>query len=86
VIVHEGSCSHASDLKRPSTIQAAYEYPAYALQIELLDSDARDEFLRSIAQAAAAGGSILFNDVLLLFDPYLSLGCVHVQQSSVIRQ
>jgi Family of unknown function (DUF6639) len=72
VIVHE--VVHAvmhQNLKRPSTSQAAYEYSAYALQIESLDPDARDEFLRSFDQAATDAGSMLFNDVLLLFDPYL---------------
>ncbi len=72
VIVHE--VVHAvmhQNLKRPSTSQAAYEYPAYALQIELLDPDVRDEFLRSFDQATTDAGSMLFNDVILLFDPYV---------------
>jgi hypothetical protein len=72
VIVHE--VVHAvmhQNLKRPSTSQAAYEYPAYALQIESLDPDVRDEFLQSFDQAATDAGSMLFNDVLLLFDPYV---------------
>ena len=72
VIVHE--VVHAvmhQNLKLPSTSQAAYEYSAYALQIESLDPEARDEFLRSFDQPATDAGSMLFNDALLLFDPYL---------------
>jgi hypothetical protein len=57
------------NLKRPATTHAAYEYPAYALQIESLAPDIRDTFLQSFDQAAIAANSI-FNDPVLLFDPY----------------
>lgn len=57
------------NLKRPATTHAAYEYPAYALQIESLPSSVRDKFLRSFDQLAINSQSI-FNDSVLFFDPF----------------
>ncbi len=71
LIVHE--VVHAvmdQNLKRPASTHAAYEYPAYALQIESLDPEDRDLFLASFDQAAQVSDA-LFNDVVLFFDPYL---------------
>ncbi len=58
------------NLKRPAVTHAAYEYPAYALQIESLAPDVRDAFLRSFDQAAIEAEAIMFNDPVLFFDPY----------------
>jgi hypothetical protein len=70
LIVHEAihGIMH-QNLKRPATTHAAYEYPAYALQIESLSPHVRDTFLQSFDRTAIAGKS-LFNDPVLFFDPY----------------
>jgi hypothetical protein len=70
LIVHEviHGVMH-QNLKRPATSHAAYEYPAYALQIESLAPHVRDAFLESFDQTAIASKS-LFNDTVLFFDPY----------------
>ena len=70
VIVHEviHGIMH-QNLKRPASSHAAYEYPAYALQIESLDPQVRDTFLQSFEQATIETDS-LFNDPVLFFDPY----------------
>ena len=71
LIVHE--VVHAvmdQNLKRPASTHAAYEYPAYALQIESLGPKDRDIFLTSFDQADLVSDA-LFNDVVLFFDPYL---------------
>jgi hypothetical protein len=70
LVVHEitHGIMHQS-LRRSAASNAAYEYPAYALQIESLPSEMRDTFLRSFDQAAIAADTI-FNDTVLLFDPY----------------
>jgi hypothetical protein len=57
------------DLKRPVSTHAAYEYPAYALQIESLSASVRGMFLQSFDQRAIKANSI-FSDSILLFDPY----------------
>jgi hypothetical protein len=70
LIVHEvvHGVMH-QNLKRPPTSHAAYEYPAYALQIESLTANVRSTFLQSFDQLAIKSNSI-FNDSILLFDPY----------------
>lgn len=70
LIVHEvvHGIMH-QNLKQPGATQAAYEYPAYALQIESLPANARDGFLQSFDRAAISANTI-FNDPVLLFDPY----------------
>jgi hypothetical protein len=70
LIVHEvvHGIMH-QNLKQPATTHAAYEYPAYALQIESLAPHVRDTFLQSFDQTAIASKS-LFNDTVLFFDPY----------------
>jgi hypothetical protein len=70
LIVHEvvHGVMH-QNLKRPAASNSAYEYPAYALQIESLAADLREKFLRSFDRAAMASKTV-FNDSILLFDPY----------------
>jgi len=77
------------NLKRPASSHAAYEYPAYALQIESLPTNVREQFLQSFEQDAIRA-DIIFNDTVLLFDPFYFAaqayrhlkaaddGCVHL--------
>lgn len=70
LIVHE--VIHAvmhQNLKRPASSYSAYEYPAYALQIESLTQQIRDTFLQSIDQPSSEAG-YLFNDAVLFSNPY----------------
>lgn len=71
IIVHEivHAVMHQS-MNRPATNEAAYEYPAYALQIESLPPDVRSTFLRSLGDRGNGGG-FLFNDFILQADPFL---------------
>jgi hypothetical protein len=71
LIVHEviHGVMH-QNLKRPATSHAAYEYPAYALQIESLAPHVRSQFLRSFDQTAIKNNSTVFSDPVLFFDPY----------------
>ena len=92
LIVHEviHGIMH-QNLKRPAASHAAYEYPAYALQIESLAQHVREEFLQSFDQTAIKTDSIMFNDPVLFFDPYFFAarayhhfkasadGCAHLQ-------
>jgi hypothetical protein len=57
------------NLKRQPITHAAYEYPAYALQIASLPADVRDKFLQSIPSRARPG-EFVFNDTILFFDPF----------------
>ena len=70
LIVHEvvHGVMH-QNLKWTPNSRAAYEYPAYALQIESLPSNVRDGFLKSLIESKA-GPSFMFSDSLLGFDPY----------------
>ena len=71
LIVHEvvHGVMH-QNLKRHARSNAAYEYPAYALQVEFSPlSPVRNAFLRSFDQTAIADTS-LFNDPVLFFDPF----------------
>src|SRR5262245_14726872 len=90
LIVHEvvHGVMH-QNLKRQPTTHAAYEYPAYALQIASLSPDVRDKFLQSIPNRANPG-EFVFNDTILFFDPFYfaarayehfqasGAGCVHL--------
>lgn len=70
LIVHE--VVHAAmhqNYRRQPTSRAAYEYPAYALQLDLLTPVARDRLLST--SRAHEDRSILFNDIVLSFDPFL---------------
>ena len=55
--------------RRQPTSRAAWEYPAYAIQLESLAAGTRESFLVAKATKAAWDGS-LFNDIILAFDPY----------------
>jgi hypothetical protein len=70
LIVHEivHGVMH-QNLKRKGTSHAAYEYPAYVLQIESLPPRVREAFLSAFDQRAL-GSDTLFNDSVLLFDPF----------------
>jgi hypothetical protein len=70
LIVHEviHGVMH-QNLKRPASSHAAYEYPAYALQIESLTPSVREQFLQSFEQDAIRADTI-FNDTVLMFDPF----------------
>jgi hypothetical protein len=70
VVVHE--VVHAvmhQRFKRPPASLAAYEYPAYALQIASLSPRTRDKFLQSFVRIVVGPDSI-FTDSLLHFDPF----------------
>jgi len=70
LIVHEvvHGVMH-QNVRRPPTSHAAYEYPAYALQIASLPSSVRTRFLQSIPNNADQGAGV-FNDIILLIDPF----------------
>jgi hypothetical protein len=70
LIVHEfvHGVMH-QNLKRPAASHAAYEYPAYALQIESLAPDVRNTFLQAFVETTLEG-IFTFNDPILFFDPY----------------
>jgi hypothetical protein len=70
LIVHEvvHAVLHQNLVQRPKT-HAAYEYPAYAMQIESLPSAARDSFLQSFSRGAVRE-DFVFTDNILLFDPF----------------
>jgi hypothetical protein len=74
LIVHEvvHGVMH-QNFKRQPTSHAAYEYPAYALQIASLSPADRDKFLRSIPDDVAPAEQVL-NDNVLLFDPFYFAG------------
>ena len=90
LIVHEvvHGIMH-QNLKRPATSHSAYEYPAYALQIESLAPQVRDTFMQSFERAAIES-IFMFNDPILFMDPYYfaarayhhfkasSNGCAHL--------
>ena len=58
------------NLKRPAATHAAYEYPAYALQLASLAPEVRDMFLRGLDQGAIRADA-LFADPVLFLDPYV---------------
>lgn len=70
LIVHEvvHGVMH-QNLKRQATSHSAYEYPAYALQLESLPSSVREQFLHSFDQRAIRS-DYLFNDFVLFFNPF----------------
>jgi hypothetical protein len=78
LIVHEvvHGVMH-QNLKRTATSHAAYEYPAYALQIESLPSSVRDQFLATINDIAGRDEVLLFSDALLFFDPFFFAARAH---------
>ncbi len=70
LIVHEvvHGIMHQNML-RPASTHAAYEYPAYALQIASMPEAVRKLILQRY-KPADLSSEILFNDVILFFDPY----------------
>jgi hypothetical protein len=70
LIVHEvvHGVMH-QNFRRLPTSHAAYEYPAYALQIASLPLVERQRFLQSIPNNVGPGEHVL-NDNVLLFDPF----------------
>jgi len=91
VIVHEvvHGILHQNYGRQPNT-HAAYEYPAYALQVEALPPGVRDEFLQAFDQVAIKTNSV-FSDTILAFDPFFFAarayqhfksapdGCAHIR-------
>ena len=91
VIVHEvvHGILHQRYGRQPNT-HAAYEYPAYALQVESLSPDVREEFLRAFDQVAIKANTV-FSDTILAFDPFFFAarayqhfksapdGCAHIR-------
>ena len=71
LVVHEvvHSVMH-QNLRRPAGNQAAYEYPAYALQIASLPAHVRTRFLQAF-DAEHIRRPIPFSDVILAFAPYV---------------
>jgi hypothetical protein len=72
IIVHEivHAVLHQNYERRPNS-QAAYEYPAYALQIDYLPPAARQLFLQTSAHTTEERKDFLFNDAVLFFDPFV---------------
>lgn len=70
LIVHEvvHAVMHQNYKRQPGS-HAAYEYPAYALQIESLPSSVRDKFMQTI-NIGADKHKIVFSDSVLSFDPF----------------
>jgi hypothetical protein len=70
LIVHEvvHGVLHQNYERQP-TSHAAYEYPAYALQIESLTLAVRDRFLKATHKGALRN-DFVFTDNILLFDPF----------------
>jgi hypothetical protein len=70
LIVHEvvHGVLHQNYERQP-TSHAAYEYPAYALQIESLTPAVRDGFLKATRKGALRN-DFVFTDNILLFDPF----------------
>jgi hypothetical protein len=71
LVVHEvvHAVLHQNYRQQPST-RAAYEYPAYALQIASMPAKERDELLASLLDSRDRHGHLVFSDNILLFDPF----------------
>jgi hypothetical protein len=71
LIVHE--VVHAvmhQNLRRKASNHAAYEYPAYALQIASFAATVRDKFLQTVGRSTPHT-DFLFSDSVLLLDPFV---------------
>lgn len=76
-VVHE--VTHGimhQNLKRQLTSHAAYEYPAYALQVASLPSSVRDQFLQSLPKRDMPDGFV-FSDILLFSHPFFFAGTAY---------
>lgn len=71
LVVHEivHGILHQNYHRQPSS-RAAYEYPAYALQIASLPEDERQKLLLASIDDRSRSGNFLFSDSILLFDPF----------------
>ena len=71
IIVHEvvHAILHENYIKKPAN-RAAYEYPAYALQISSLPLESRKKFL-AIIDEAPLRRDYLFTDTVLAMNPYI---------------
>ena len=70
LIVHEviHGVMHQNYKRQPRS-HAAYEYAAFALQLESLPSSVRDKFLQTINDRSGRS-DFVFNDSILFFDPF----------------
>lgn len=70
LVVHEvvHAVMHQNYYRRP-TSRAAYEYPAYAIQIESIVGAQGDDILLA-GGAAGPESRVIFNDIVLGFDPF----------------
>lgn len=71
LIIHE--VVHAvmhQNLRRKALSLAAYEYPAYVLQIASFPATVRDRFLQTVGRSSHHT-DFLFNDSVLLMDPFV---------------
>jgi hypothetical protein len=71
LIIHE--VVHAvmhQNLRRKPLSHAAYEYPAYVLQIASLPATARDRFLQTVGRSTPHT-DFLFSDSVLFMDPFV---------------
>jgi hypothetical protein len=77
LIVHEvvHGVLHQHYERKPMT-HAAYEYPAYALQIESLPARVRDEFLQALP-GTGAGTNFVLSDPVLFFNPFAFAARAH---------
>jgi hypothetical protein len=67
--------------RRQPTTRAAWEYPAYAIQLESLPAETRESFLLAKAAKTPWDGSLL-NDIILAFDPYYFAAMAYQHLSS----
>jgi hypothetical protein len=86
MVVHE--VVHAimnQNYRRQPLSRAAWEYPAYAIQLESLAAETRESFLLTRSKSSPSDG-IMLNDIMLGFDPYLfAARAYHHLASSVSR-
>lgn len=70
LVVHEvvHAVMHQNYRRQPAS-RAAYEYPAYAIQLDSIAEESRARFLLAKAANAADAG-LLFNDIVLGLDPF----------------
>jgi hypothetical protein len=58
------------NLRRDPTSNAAYEYPAYAIQLESLPYGERQKLLEAMIDESESD-DFIFNDLVLFFNPFL---------------
>jgi hypothetical protein len=86
MVVHE--VVHAimsQNYRRQPSTRAAWEYPAYAIQLESLAAETRESFLLTWSTSSPTD-SVPLNDIILGFDPYLfAASAYHHLASSLSR-